>query len=57
MKATEKFRKSLTNLPKDEFGDFILHQNQELDEKALKAIEKGKYLKDWINQMSKDMQS
>jgi len=27
MKATEKFRKSLTNLPKDEFGDFILHQN------------------------------
>ena len=25
MKATDKFRKSLTNLPKDEFGDYILH--------------------------------
>ncbi|CDW73978.1 UNKNOWN [Stylonychia lemnae] len=57
MKATEKFRKSLTKLPRDEFGDFILHQNEDIDDKAQNAIEKGKYLKEWINQMSKDIRT
>eukprot|EP00347_Sterkiella_histriomuscorum_P014314 403361347 len=54
LKATDKFQKSLIELPKDEYGDYILHNNDTTDENTTRVYKRGQHLKQWIDQTLKE---